>query len=1144
MKNVLCRSLVLALGVALVSSAAYAKNSNSGYRNYSRTGDWSTGTSLDNLNPELPNGGLPASAAATTLTLASYKFDNGATCTAQGWTTVDITQQTGNYWGVENFAADNGDGRGTMPGGTSVGGITFNPIQGTKSMWMGKRIPPAGPVDTVHCGYLALPGYGNGWNQAFCSKDCLILTGGSTSNLDIAFKLKFDSEPSYDGTALEYTSDCAGNVGWTEIAGGVPAWTAADSILFTGPVAGLPPTAVVSATVAVGGSGYAPGNQITLAGGTHSVSAVLQVATVGGGGVVTSVSVFNGGNYTVIPSNPVAQASTTGAGTGATFNVTWSAVKVRLHFTADTSWSNQDGFYPGLGTMVDSLSWETKAVETFEDEAVGATASNDWQACNTPGYGNYLALFKRAQANYEDQCVDNLSCYWAAISGSTEFYTCGSPSQPTQRIIPHVNVRGEYISNEIWSPVLPFPAGVGSDYRLRYTVYRDLPLDNLIFHVWHVRTISGTSCPGAWKDRNFVYYGDNKDWIVAENAVGSKLDLNTGVSMQAAIGVLDMCSVWCGVFGSGLCHSPAPYLDQVKILRIDTIGPQWDIRDIDTFQDTFATDGTTTGTARADEALDIKPSASPTFTPGDSAIVLYLVDPKTAGVPGTTLESGLSADPNISTFLGRHKTKRAVYIYVAVWPLNQAGKVGAPLSEGPGGQANRYPFIGTQVIGGVTWTCIRMDYTYTGTPTIAGEGQSGRPLVPARYNVDLNDNLFEPCDTVCYFYCATSSQATTYFSSNWGSTTNISDVAANPMEFTILPAGGWKRGGDILYVDGADGFGDQAYFDGALQVLSLRDKVDRFDVRGPSSGVSNRPGGRVYDVQNQLNECYQKILWDCGLLDITLGDASGDPEKTDDYLLLNTFLGNLTSPGGVYLCGDKVAQRLASYAGTSAVQFHSQYMPFNLVTANHRGTPTNYQISPKIIFWPGRCFSDNFFVFGGCPQLNDFDVMTASGSSLVEMSYNTSQNANGAVLSNVNGNAGVILSGFSFAYIRDDELDGVSDRARHLRDIIVWLGNPLPPATGAGPALKNELSQNYPNPFNPQTTIAFSLKERGAVSLKVYNVAGELVRTLMNESQDKGAHTKVWDGRNDSGQPVSSGVYFYKLVTNNFSQTKKMVLLK
>ena len=481
---------------------------------------------------------------------------------------------------------------------------------------------------------------------------------------------------------------------------------------------------------------------------------------------------------------------------------------------------------------------------------------------------------------------------------------------------------------------------------------------------------------------------------------------------------------------------------------------------------------------------------------------------------------------------------------------NPGDKVGEDMSEGPGGTLNRFPFVGTQLIGGVLWTCIRMDYTYTGTAAVPGWGTSGQPIIANRFCVDLNDNLFTPCDTICYFYCATSTQGTTYYSSQWGSTADINEVAANPMELTILPAGGWKRGGDILYVDGADGFGSQPYFDGALQVLSLRDKVDRYDVTGPSSGVSNRPGGRVRDIQQQLNDCYLKILWDCGPLAITLGDGLGDPEKTDDYLMLTTFLGNLTVPGGVYLCGDRVAQYLINYAGTEANNFRNTYMPFGLVTDNHRGVPTNYSVSPKIIHWPGRCFTDDFFVFGGCPQLNDFDVMTASGSSQVEMSYNTALNANGAVLSNTNGNANVMLSGFSFQYLRDwdagfpNELDGVSDHAKHLRDIIFWLGNDIPDVTGAGPVLRNELLQNHPNPFNPQTTIAFSIKERGEVSLAVYDVAGQLVRTLANESLAAGPHTKVWDGRDNAGQPIASGVYFYKLVANNFSQTKKMVLLK
>jgi flagellar hook assembly protein FlgD len=66
------------------------------------------------------------------------------------------------------------------------------------------------------------------------------------------------------------------------------------------------------------------------------------------------------------------------------------------------------------------------------------------------------------------------------------------------------------------------------------------------------------------------------------------------------------------------------------------------------------------------------------------------------------------------------------------------------------------------------------------------------------------------------------------------------------------------------------------------------------------------------------------------------------------------------------------------------------------------------------------------------------------------------------------------------------------------------------------------------------------------VSLKIYNAAGQLVRTLVDEMQApiQNGYSKIWNGMNNQGQPVSSGVYFYKLVTTNFTQTKKMVLLK
>ncbi|HOD54615.1 MAG TPA: T9SS type A sorting domain-containing protein [Candidatus Cloacimonadota bacterium] len=89
-----------------------------------------------------------------------------------------------------------------------------------------------------------------------------------------------------------------------------------------------------------------------------------------------------------------------------------------------------------------------------------------------------------------------------------------------------------------------------------------------------------------------------------------------------------------------------------------------------------------------------------------------------------------------------------------------------------------------------------------------------------------------------------------------------------------------------------------------------------------------------------------------------------------------------------------------------------------------------------------------------------------------------------------------------------------------------------------------ELFANYPNPFNPSTTISYSLPETSHVSLKVYNIKGQLVKTLVNGSRDKGVSKEVWHGDNDDKKPVTSGIYLYKLQINNETLTRKMMLIK
>jgi Secretion system C-terminal sorting domain len=90
-----------------------------------------------------------------------------------------------------------------------------------------------------------------------------------------------------------------------------------------------------------------------------------------------------------------------------------------------------------------------------------------------------------------------------------------------------------------------------------------------------------------------------------------------------------------------------------------------------------------------------------------------------------------------------------------------------------------------------------------------------------------------------------------------------------------------------------------------------------------------------------------------------------------------------------------------------------------------------------------------------------------------------------------------------------------------------------------------QLSQNYPNPFNPSTTISYEMKETGNVILEVFNVKGQKVKTLIDGQHEPGTYTVDWNGNDNLGKGVSSGVYFYKMrAGNKYSSTKKMIMLK
>ncbi|MCK5617847.1 MAG: hypothetical protein KAJ17_00530, partial [Candidatus Krumholzibacteria bacterium] len=333
------------------------------------------------------------------------------------------------------------------------------------------------------------------------------------------------------------------------------------------------------------------------------------------------------------------------------------------------------------------------------------------------------------------------------------------------------------------------------------------------------------------------------------------------------------------------------------------------MRHIDLFQDNFAEDGTTTGTARADMAGDIMGPLNPTILPGDSAVVSV-------------------SDPDVGMGVGTNG-KAAVFCYVRV-----DGPHGGLVSDALIDDA-RYTYIGTVMAGGHPWAEIQLDSSYT----------AGGSVVADKYNIDLNDNLFVPGDTIHFFFGAENAVGNpTYFSRKLDGqgddfvTANRSEAGESPMEFTILPAGGWIRGGDILYVDHADDRDGpvQTFFDTAFDFLGIRDLVDRYDVLDPSSLGQNTLKSRVTNVSQQIISCYRKIIWNSGSQERGLiGDGSEFPLKSDDYSLLFSFLDQHADRPGLYLSGDNLAQEWLTLIGVSPGQLRSKYMNFNLVSGAH-----------------------------------------------------------------------------------------------------------------------------------------------------------------------------------------------------------------
>ena len=311
------------------------------------------------------------------------------------------------------------------------------------------------------------------------------------------------------------------------------------------------------------------------------------------------------------------------------------------------------------------------------------------------------------------------------------------------------------------------------------------------------------------------------------------------------------------------------------------------------------------------------------------------------------------------------------------------------------------------------------------------------------------------------------------------------------------------------------------------------------------------------DASSIFCTAYEKVILDCGNLNsVTISEGTVNSDKSNDAQLLVDWMNVSEHKVGLLVMGEQVATDLSNSAAAVALELVSTICGVTLVNSSYYdmtgGREAGGVVTPLVTGVTGSPYDGlSYYVFGGCPIINDFDVLEATGNGMYALQYpdyNSLQYYAGIYtdqLNNASQNLRTVWVGHSFMYIRN-AVNGILARNEFLKRTyelfengvsVDYTGDELPKAYS--------LAQNFPNPFNPSTRIQFATPVKGHVSLKIYNVAGQLVKTLQNGVMDAGSHELTWDGSNNLGSNVASGVYVYKInAGDDYEKMKKMVLLR
>jgi hypothetical protein len=325
------------------------------------------------------------------------------------------------------------------------------------------------------------------------------------------------------------------------------------------------------------------------------------------------------------------------------------------------------------------------------------------------------------------------------------------------------------------------------------------------------------------------------------------------------------------------------------------------------------------------------------------------------------------------------------------------------------------------------------------------------------------------------------------------------------------------NGVQVLIVDDDGGAARETYLEAAL------------DAAGVTYGTYDRDGGAV--TSQNLQDAAQSVFWMCGT---TYGLQTPSVTQEDRDALASY----MDAGGNVCLSGSNVTYDIGEPTSPNYSTASEQWMA-DYFKVDHE---YNHSFSFTVDGTPGDPIGDGFTgmlfessAVNGNYQDTPDGIAALPGGELVFTWAGTI--ARGDACVRYAGGYKSILFGAGIEGIREE-----ADRHEIVARIIEWFGGSVAVEDPQGTAPLVRLAQNVPNPFRPSTSINYELGRPGAVSLRVYDVQGRLVRELVDGHQDAVAHSVLWDGTDDAGRAVSSGVYFYRLEAPGVTETRRMVL--